>query len=108
MFGAELLIEGNDFMTACFRPLVTSFTGKYGSIQYFVKAVLERPAVPDQSVQTELQVISHIDVSSPALLVRGSPTPPLPVKPAANKPFPSSHNPSHVIPECHFLTSGSI
>lgn len=80
MFGAELLIEGNDFMTACFRPLVTSFTGKYGSIQYFVKAVLERPAVPDQSVQTELQVISHIDVSSPALLVRGSPTPPLPCK----------------------------
>lgn len=48
MFGAELLIEGNDFMTACFRPLVTSFTGKYGSIQYFVKAVLERPAVPDR------------------------------------------------------------
>ncbi|KAM4766533.1 arrestin domain-containing protein 4 isoform 1-T1 [Cyanocitta cristata] len=50
------------------EPLVTSFTGKYGSIQYFVKAILERPAVPDQSVQTELQVISHIDVSSPALL----------------------------------------
>ncbi|XP_021262918.1 arrestin domain-containing protein 4 [Numida meleagris] len=50
------------------EPLVTSFTGKYGSIQYYVKAVLERPAAADQSVQTELQVISHIDVNSPALL----------------------------------------
>lgn len=80
MFGAELLIEGNGFMTACCRPLVTSFTGKYGSIQYYVKAVLERPAVPDQSVQTELQIISHIDVNSPALLVRGSATPPPPCK----------------------------
>nr|XP_038040968.1 arrestin domain-containing protein 4 [Anas platyrhynchos] len=50
------------------EPLVTSFTGKYGSIQYYVKAILERPAAPDQSVQTELQVISHIDVNSPALL----------------------------------------
>ncbi|NXJ10857.1 ARRD4 protein, partial [Odontophorus gujanensis] len=50
------------------EPLVTSFTGKYGSIQYYVKATLERPAAPEQSVQTELQVISHIDVNSPALL----------------------------------------
>uniref|UniRef100_A0A452VNE4 Arrestin domain containing 4 n=1 Tax=Ursus maritimus TaxID=29073 RepID=A0A452VNE4_URSMA len=50
------------------RPLVTSFTGKYGSIQYCVRAVLERPKVPDQSVKRELQVISHIDVNTPALL----------------------------------------
>ncbi|XP_075414005.1 arrestin domain-containing protein 4 isoform X2 [Tenrec ecaudatus] len=50
------------------EPLVTSFTGKYGSIQYCVKAVLERPAVPDQSVKRELQVVSHIDVNTPALL----------------------------------------
>nr|XP_003413953.1 arrestin domain-containing protein 4 [Loxodonta africana] len=50
------------------EPLVTSFTGKYGSIQYSVKAVLERPRVPDQSVKRELQVISHIDVNTPALL----------------------------------------
>uniref|UniRef100_A0A8C9J447 Arrestin domain containing 4 n=1 Tax=Panthera tigris altaica TaxID=74533 RepID=A0A8C9J447_PANTA len=53
---------------ACFRPLVTSFSGKYGSIQYCVRAVLERPKVPDQSVKRELQVISHIDVNTPALL----------------------------------------
>lgn len=57
---------------ACFRPLVTSFSGKYGSIQYCVRAVLERPKVPDQSVKRELQVISHIDVNTPALLVSPS------------------------------------
>ncbi|NXP34978.1 ARRD4 protein, partial [Leiothrix lutea] len=67
-----ILLDGRHEFPFSFQlpqePLVTSFTGKYGSIQYYVKAVLERPAVPDQSVQTELQVISHIDVSSPALL----------------------------------------
>lgn len=50
------------------EPLVTSFTGKYGRIQYCVRAVLERPRVPDQSVKRELQVVSHIDVNTPALL----------------------------------------
>ncbi|EHB00254.1 Arrestin domain-containing protein 4, partial [Heterocephalus glaber] len=50
------------------EPLVTSFTGKYGSIQYCVRAVLERPRVPDQSVKRELQVVSHVDVNTPALL----------------------------------------
>jgi len=64
---------------------VTSFTGKYGSIQYYVKAILERPAAPDQSVQTELQVISHIDVNSPALLVRGSPSAPSSLKASCRK-----------------------
>ncbi|KAH0620070.1 hypothetical protein JD844_014629 [Phrynosoma platyrhinos] len=49
-------------------PLATSFTGKYGSIQYFVKAILERPVAPSQIVQREFQVISHIDVNSPVLL----------------------------------------
>lgn len=92
MFGAELQMSGNGFMTACFRPLVTSFTGKYGSIQYYVKATLERPAAPDQSVQTELQVISHIDVSSPALLVRGSWTPPPPFKASCKKIISKKHS----------------
>ena len=63
-----------------FRPLVTSFTGKYGSIQYCVRAVLERPPAPAQSVKRELQVVSHIDVNTPALLVRSPPSPvPLPL-----------------------------
>lgn len=87
-------------MTAPFRPLVTSFTGKYGSIQYYVKAILERPAVPDQSVQTELQVISHIDVSSPALLVRGSPTsPPPPYKTSCKLTISRQHShPAKTLP----------
>ncbi|XP_009983865.1 PREDICTED: arrestin domain-containing protein 4 [Tauraco erythrolophus] len=67
-----ILLDGRHEFPFSFQlpqePLVTSFTGKYGSIQYYVKAILERPAAPDQSVQTELQVISHIDISSPALL----------------------------------------
>ncbi|XP_009871754.1 PREDICTED: arrestin domain-containing protein 4 [Apaloderma vittatum] len=68
----SLVLDGRHEFPFSFQlpqePLVTSFTGKYGSIQYYVRAILERPAAPDQSVQTELQVISHIDVSSPALL----------------------------------------
>ncbi|CAO2614246.1 Arrestin domain-containing protein 4 [Lemmus lemmus] len=51
-----------------FRPLPTSFTGKYGSIQYCVRAVLERPQLPDQSVRRELPVVSHVDVNTPPLL----------------------------------------
>ncbi|XP_067411726.1 arrestin domain-containing protein 4 isoform X2 [Emydura macquarii macquarii] len=43
--------------------------GKYGSIQYCVKAILEKPVAPDQSVKRELQVINHVDVNSPALLM---------------------------------------
>ncbi|XP_060011857.1 arrestin domain-containing protein 4 isoform X1 [Lagenorhynchus albirostris] len=50
------------------EPLVTSFSGKYGSIRYCVRAVLERPQAPDQSIKRELQVVSHIDVNTPALL----------------------------------------
>uniref|UniRef100_A0A8D2LTC0 Arrestin domain containing 4 n=1 Tax=Varanus komodoensis TaxID=61221 RepID=A0A8D2LTC0_VARKO len=48
--------------------LPTSFTGKYGNIQYYVKATLESPVTPSQAVKREFQVISHIDVNSPVLL----------------------------------------
>ncbi|XP_054858998.1 arrestin domain-containing protein 4 isoform X1 [Eublepharis macularius] len=50
------------------QPLATSFTGKYGSIHYCVRATLERPVAPDQTVKREFQVINHIDVNSPSLL----------------------------------------
>ncbi|XP_040825103.1 arrestin domain-containing protein 4 [Ochotona curzoniae] len=50
------------------EPLVTSFTGKYGGIEYCVRAILERPKVPEQSVRRELQVVSRVDVNTPALL----------------------------------------
>ncbi|XP_036391364.1 arrestin domain-containing protein 4-like [Megalops cyprinoides] len=50
------------------RPLVSSFTGKYGRVQYWVKAEVRRPSAPDQSVCREFPVISHIDLNSPSLL----------------------------------------
>ncbi|KAG7473253.1 hypothetical protein MATL_G00093730 [Megalops atlanticus] len=50
------------------RPLVSSFTGKYGRVQYWVKAEVRRPSAPDQSVRREFPVISHIDLNSPSLL----------------------------------------
>ncbi|KAL8197521.1 UNVERIFIED_CONTAM: Arrestin domain-containing protein 4, partial [Gekko kuhli] len=50
------------------QPLATSFNGKYGSIQYCVRATLERPVAPSQTVKREFQVVNHIDVNSPALL----------------------------------------
>ncbi|XP_066558078.1 arrestin domain-containing protein 4 [Amia ocellicauda] len=49
-------------------PLVTSFSGKNGSVHYWVTAVLQRPSTQDQCVHREFPVISHIDVNSPALL----------------------------------------
>ncbi|XP_069481159.1 arrestin domain-containing protein 4 [Ambystoma mexicanum] len=48
--------------------LVTSYTGRYGSIQYYLRAALEQPSAPVQSVLREFQVLSHIDVNSPPLL----------------------------------------
>ncbi|KPP71321.1 hypothetical protein Z043_109780, partial [Scleropages formosus] len=45
-----------------------SFSGKYGSVHYWVKAVLQRPLSPDQVVCKEFPVINNIDVSAPALL----------------------------------------
>ncbi|KAM3925878.1 arrestin domain-containing protein 4 [Leptodactylus fuscus] len=49
-------------------PLVTSFTGRYGRVQYQLTAVLERPLVPKYSVDCELRITSRIDVNSPPLL----------------------------------------
>ncbi|XP_015997318.2 arrestin domain-containing protein 4 [Rousettus aegyptiacus] len=70
--GLLLLQPGKHEFPFSFRlpsePLVTSFTGKYGSIQYCVRAVLDRPKVPEQSVQRDIQVVSHVDVNTPTLL----------------------------------------
>uniref|UniRef100_UPI00398F7B6E arrestin domain-containing protein 4-like n=1 Tax=Pristiophorus japonicus TaxID=55135 RepID=UPI00398F7B6E len=49
-------------------PLVTSFNGKYGSVKYWVTAILERPGVPNQIVKREFSVISQIDVNAPNFL----------------------------------------
>ncbi|XP_035381597.1 arrestin domain-containing protein 4 isoform X2 [Electrophorus electricus] len=50
------------------RPLVSSFTGKYGYVCYLVKAILQRPFHRDQHVCRELPIISHVDVNSPQLV----------------------------------------
>ncbi|XP_041082869.1 arrestin domain-containing protein 4-like [Polyodon spathula] len=70
-------------------PLVTSFSGKYGCIQYWVNATLERPSAPDQSVSREFPVISHMDVNTPTLL------------------SPVSTNKEKMV-GCWFFTSGPI
>lgn len=50
-------------------PLVASFTGKYGHIQYCLIAVIEQPSAPPFCVRREFKVVSHIDVNTPALLM---------------------------------------
>ncbi|XP_064168446.1 arrestin domain-containing protein 4-like [Anguilla rostrata] len=50
------------------RPLVSSFVGRHGKVQYWVNAVLQRPSAQDQSVRREFPVLCHIDVNSPSLL----------------------------------------
>lgn len=50
------------------RHVVSSFTGKHGSVCYLVKAVLQRPNHHDQHVCRELPIISHVDVNSPELV----------------------------------------
>ncbi|XP_075063803.1 arrestin domain-containing protein 4 isoform X2 [Mixophyes fleayi] len=69
--------------------LVTSFTGKYGKVQYQLSAVLERPSVPAHSVHRELRVTSRIDVNSPSLLT------------------PVERSKEQMV-GCYFLTSGPI
>ncbi|KAI1904508.1 hypothetical protein AGOR_G00006370 [Albula goreensis] len=50
------------------RPLVTSFSGRHGRVQYWVTALLQRPLLQDQSVHREFPVLGHIDINSPSLL----------------------------------------
>lgn len=51
------------------RPLGTTFKGKYGSVDYWVKASLERPACPTQQVKKRFEVMDPVDVNTPELLV---------------------------------------
>nr|XP_015199258.1 PREDICTED: arrestin domain-containing protein 4 [Lepisosteus oculatus]XP_015199259.1 PREDICTED: arrestin domain-containing protein 4 [Lepisosteus oculatus]XP_015199260.1 PREDICTED: arrestin domain-containing protein 4 [Lepisosteus oculatus] len=70
-------------------PLVTSFCGKHGSVQYWVSAILQRPSMQDLIVHREFPVISHVDVNSPTLL------------------SPISTNTEKMV-GCWFFTSGPI
>ncbi|NXG10539.1 TXNIP protein, partial [Sakesphorus luctuosus] len=50
-------------------PLGTTFKGKYGCVDYWVKALLERPAYPTQQVKKRFEVMDPVDVNTPELLV---------------------------------------
>lgn len=52
-----------------FRPLGTTFKGKYGSVDYWVKVSLERPACPTQEIKKRFEVMDPVDVNTPELLV---------------------------------------
>ncbi|NWR26295.1 TXNIP protein, partial [Emberiza fucata] len=49
-------------------PLGTTFKGKYGSVDYWVLASLERPACPTQQVKKRFEVMDPVDVNTPELL----------------------------------------
>ncbi|XP_010139563.1 PREDICTED: thioredoxin-interacting protein [Buceros rhinoceros silvestris] len=50
-------------------PLGTTFKGKYGCVDYWVKAFLERPSCPTQQVKKRFEVMDPVDVNTPDLLV---------------------------------------
>lgn len=51
------------------RPLGTTFKGKYGCVDYWVKAFLERPSFPTQEIKKRFEVMDPVDVNTPELLV---------------------------------------
>lgn len=54
----------------CFlRPLGTTFKGKYGCVDYWVKAFLDRPSFPAQEIKKHFEVMDQIDVNTPDLMV---------------------------------------
>ncbi|XP_063296463.1 thioredoxin-interacting protein [Pelobates fuscus] len=48
-------------------PLGTTFKGKYGSVEYWVKAYLDRPSHPSQEVKKTFEVVDSVDVNTPDL-----------------------------------------
>lgn len=60
---------GSNFAFVCFRQLVSSYKGKFGFVQYFVKALMERPSQPALECKKHFEVEEPIDVNTPDLLV---------------------------------------
>lgn len=61
------------YLTSCFpicRQLVSSYEGKFGSVQYYVKALMERASQPTLEVKKNFEVEEPLDVNTPDLLVR--------------------------------------
>ncbi|KAM4603020.1 thioredoxin interacting protein a [Polymixia lowei] len=59
MFGFELPQQGQ---------LVSSYKGKFGYVQYYVKALMERPAQPALECKRHFEVEEPLDVNTPDLL----------------------------------------
>ncbi|MBN3307764.1 TXNIP protein, partial [Amia calva] len=59
MFGFELPQPGQ---------MVTSYKGKFGSVEYYVKALLERPSQPALEVKKNFDVVEPLDVNTPDLM----------------------------------------
>lgn len=52
-----------------FSPVGTTFKGKYGCVDYWVKAFLDRPSVATQEIKKHFEVMDQIDVGTPDLMV---------------------------------------
>lgn len=48
---------------------MSSYKGKFGYVQYYVKALMERPAQPAMECQRHFEVEEPLDVNTPDLLV---------------------------------------
>ncbi|XP_056154088.1 thioredoxin-interacting protein-like [Lampris incognitus] len=59
MFGFELPEQGK---------LVSSYKGRFGYVQYYVKALMERPAQPALECKRHFEVEEPLDVNTPDLL----------------------------------------
>lgn len=59
MFGFELPQQGQ---------LVSSYKGKFGSVEYYVKALMERPSQPALECKRHFEVEEPLDVNTPDLL----------------------------------------
>lgn len=60
-------------LTSCFlihRQLVSSYEGKFGSVQYYVKALMERASHPPLECKKAFEVEEPLDVNTPDLMVR--------------------------------------
>ncbi|XP_043935926.1 thioredoxin-interacting protein [Protopterus annectens] len=55
-------------------PLGTSFRGKFGTVEYWVKALVERPNHPPHETLQNFEVLEPVDISTPDLMVPVSAT----------------------------------
>lgn len=69
---SHLLVESifKLFPFSWHRPLGTSFKGKYGRVDYWVKAFLDRPSQPTQETKKNFEVVDLVDINTPDLMVR--------------------------------------